>query len=212
MSKIAVLDLGAGNLHSVGKALECVAPDHQVLITENSKVILDCEHVVIPGQGAIGSWFQCLEKLALFDIVEAVLESRPVLGICLGLQALYGFSEEDGGVDGFGWLSGRVKRFPIEHGDSQRKLKVPHIGWNNVQQVAPHPLWRNIPNNARFYFVHSYYAESNELIEVSGRTHYGLSFVSAATRSNVLAVQFHPEKSHAQGLNFLRNFVSWDGS
>ena len=212
MSKIAVLDLGAGNLHSVGKALEYVAPDHQVLITENPKVILDCEHVVMPGQGAIGSWFQSLDKLALFDVVAVVLETRPVLGICLGLQALYGFSEEDGGVNGFGWLSGRVQRFPIAHRESKTQLKVPHIGWNNVQQLSPHPLWKDIPDNTRFYFVHSYYADSNETTEISGRTHYGLSFVSAATRSNVFAVQFHPEKSHVQGLNFLNNFVSWDGS
>ena len=212
VSRIAVVDLGTGNLHSVGKALERVASAQHVVITRDPKVILDSGHIVMPGQGAIGSWFQALDNWGLREVIMGVLADRPVLGICLGLQALYNFSEEDGGIMGFGWMSGHVRRFPVNHEKSGQILKVPHIGWNNVKQVASHPIWNGIADYSRFYFVHSYYADSDKEDEIAGRTSYGFPFISAAANGNVFAVQFHPEKSHDQGLTLLQNFVCWDGS
>ena len=212
MSHIAVVDLGAGNLHSVGKALERVAPRRSIEITNSPKTIRDAGHVVLPGQGAIGSWFRVLDRYGLRDIIANALTIKPILGICLGLQSLYEFSEEDNGTDGFGIMVGDVKRFPIAHHEDGKRLKVPHMGWNNVCQKGNHPLWRNIANDSRFYFVHSYYADSNESSQIAGMTSHGFSFISAAARSNVFAVQFHPEKSHRQGLMLLHNFVQWDGS
>ena len=211
MSRIAVVDLGTGNLHSVSKALERVAPDRVVEITHDPTVIRAAGHVVLPGQGAIGSWFHALDKGCLREVVTDVLTARPILGICLGLQALYAFSEEDGGTAGFGIMAGNVRRFPIRHEEKGQLLKVPHMGWNNVCQAVSHPLWRGIADDTRFYFVHSYYAHSAEPVEVAGTTAYGFSFISAAARANIFAVQFHPEKSHRQGLTLLRNFVRWDG-
>ena len=212
MSRIAVVDLGTGNLHSVSKALERVAPDREVVITSNPVVIRAAGHVVLPGQGAIGTWFRALSEKRLHQAIADALATRPVLGICLGLQALYSFSEENEGTQGFGFLTGSVHRFPSAHKDNGLALKVPHMGWNNVSQINPHSLWQGIVDNSRFYFVHSYYGRSTEPAEVAGTTTYGLSFTSAAARENVFAVQFHPEKSHYQGLMFLENFVQWDGS
>jgi len=211
VSRIVVVDLGSGNVHSVSKALEWVAPGRLVEITHDPAVIREAGHVVLPGQGAIGSWFHALDEWSLREAVNDVLAARPVLGICLGLQALYGFSEEDGGTVGFGLMAGSVRRFPNHHEEYGRPLKVPHMGWNNVCQESSHPLWRGIANNSRFYFVHSYYAHSADPAEIAGMTSYGFSFISAAARSNVFAVQFHPEKSHRQGLTLLENFVCWDG-
>ena len=211
MSRIAVVDLGTGNLHSVSKALERVAPGRVVEITHDPEVIRAAGHVVLPGQGAIGSWFHALDKGCLREVVTDVLTARPILGICLGLQALYTFSEEDGGTAGFGIMAGNVRRFPIRHEVQGQLLKVPHMGWNNVCQAVSHPLWRGIADDTRFYFVHSYYAHSTDPAEVAGTTAYGFSFISAAARANIFAVQFHPEKSHHQGLTLLQNFVRWDG-
>lgn len=213
MSRIAVVDLGTGNLHSVSKALERVAPPGRaVQITSNPAAIRAAGHVVLPGQGAIGTWFRTLGEEDLRRAVEDALQTQPVLGICLGLQALYSFSEENEGMKGFGLLAGSVRRFPDAHQENGSPLKVPHMGWNNVRQATSHSLWHNIPDDSRFYFVHSYYAESIELSEVTGTTEYGFSFTSSAARSNVFAVQFHPEKSHQQGLTLLQNFVRWDGN
>ena len=211
MSRIAVVDLGTGNLHSVSKALEKVASGRVVEITDDRVVIRRAGHVVLPGQGAIGSWFCALDKSNLRETVTDVLAARPVLGICLGLQALYAFSEEDGGTAGFGIMAGDVRRFPSDHEEHGQSLKVPHVGWNNVCQVGSHPLWRGIVDKTRFYFVHSYYTHSAEPKEIAGTTAYGFSFISDAAKSNVFAIQFHPEKSHRQGLTFLQNFVRWDG-
>jgi glutamine amidotransferase len=143
------------------------------------------------------------------------VQNRPFLGICLGLQALYDFSEEGGGVKGLSVLPGRVPRFPpagMHDAVTGQALKVPHMGWNQVHQVKDHPLWKDIPSGSRFYFVHSYYVEAGERAEVAGVTEYGLRFTSAAARANIFAVQFHPEKSAQAGLKLLENFMAWDGS
>lgn len=211
MSNIAVVDLGTGNLHSVSKALERVAVGQSVSVTRDPLVIKSAERIVLPGQGAIRSWLEALSAEGLETVLTEAIASKPVLGICLGLQSLYQSSEEDGGTEGLGVLSGRVKRFPATDFSGSR-LKVPHMGWNRVEQSISHPLWVGIGNGSRFYFVHSYYAPCAVADEVVGVTCYGVEFASAAARKNVFAVQFHPEKSHRHGLTLLANFVRWDGT
>ncbi len=215
MNTIAVIDYGMGNLRSVCKALEHVAPRARVMLTSDSDALVRADRVVFPGQGAIGGCIAELDRLSLRAAILQVMDTKPFLGICLGLQALFDRSEEGGGTDGLGVLPGRVSLFPREQmrepGDN-RALKVPHMGWNQVCQVAAHPLWRGIAQGARFYFVHSYYAEAANRGQVMAVTEYGIRFTSAAGRENIFAVQFHPEKSQQAGLRLLENFVSWDGS
>jgi glutamine amidotransferase len=211
MQRIAVVDLGTGNLHSVAKALEKVAPGARVSVTAEHARISDATHVVLPGQGAIGSWLDALSGAGLRDVIAGVIESRPVLGICLGLQALFDHSYEDGGTTGLGILSGAVRRFTPVSDSAGPALKVPHMGWNNVAQRCLHPLWQGINQDVRFYFVHSYYVDAAEPVDIAGTTEYGVRFTSAVARENVFAVQFHPEKSHHQGLQLLENFVLWNG-
>ncbi len=212
MPTVAVVDYGMGNLRSVCKALERVAPGHRVRLAHNAAELLDADRVVFPGQGAMAA---CMKALGAGGLQEALLDSaahKPFLGICLGLQALYDFSDEDGGVAGLGLLRGRVPRFAASVGNGGVRLKVPHMGWNQVRQSTAHPLWRGIPQDSRFYFVHSYYAEPDNPEEVCGVTEYGISFTSAAGRENLFAVQFHPEKSQLAGLTLLENFCRWDGT
>lgn len=209
MPHIAVVDLGTGNLHSVAKAIEKLASPGQVRITSEAAVIRSADRVVLPGQGAIASWFDALIGRGLADAVQNALGTKPVLGICVGMQALFDHSDEDGGIDALGLIAGSVRRF-----DHQRMtelgLKVPHMGWNRVTQSADHPLWEKIADGTRFYFVHSFYASALKKEYIVGITEYGAEFVSAVARENVCAVQFHPEKSHRQGLQLLENFLAWD--
>ena len=210
MHRIVVVDLGTGNLHSVAKAFEKVAPSAEVEVTSDLLRLEKADRVVLPGQGAIGSWFKALDERQLRNPVLSVLSSKPVLGICVGMQALFNRSEEDGGCEGLGLFDGEVRRF-CRSVDRKPQLKVPHMGWNNVRQSSNHPVWRGISQDARFYFVHSYYALATESSSVAATSDYGGEFVSAIARANIFAVQFHPEKSHEQGLKLLENFVCWDG-
>ena len=215
MNTVAVIDYGMGNLRSVVKAIEHVAPRARVRLTSNAEEVARAGRVVFPGQGAITGCMAALDACHLRAAVLQAAQTKPFLGICLGLQALYGFSEEGGGVKGLGVLPGRVPRFPpaaMRDAVTGQVLKVPHMGWNQVQQVTDHPLWKEIPSGSRFYFVHSYYAEAGERADVTGITEYGLRFTSAAARANIFAVQFHPEKSAQAGLKLLENFMAWDGS
>ncbi|MFC1664292.1 imidazole glycerol phosphate synthase subunit HisH [Pseudomonadota bacterium] len=215
MSSIAVVDLGTGNLHSVAKAIEHVSADCQVFVTNDANLIEQVDRVVLPGQGAIGSWMAALEKAGLKVALREALESKPVLGICLGLQALYPYSEEDGGIQGLDVLNGQVRHFLAAAAKLKASfgaLKVPHMGWNNVDQTQEHPLWRGIEDKSRFYFVHSYVVQSSDTSEIVGATNYGVTFTAAAARHNIFAVQFHPEKSQHAGLQLLSNFVAWDGN
>lgn len=206
MTTVAVIDYGMGNLRSVCKAIERVAPEASVRLAADAAAIRAADRVVFPGQGAIGGCVQALERNELRAAVFDALKRKPFLGICLGLQALYDFSEEGGGTGGLGVLPGQVRRFSPRPG-----LKVPHMGWNQVQQQGAHPLWRGIADGARFYFVHSYYADTADNASVAGVTEYGVRFTSAAARANIFAVQFHPEKSQQAGLTLLRNFMAWSG-
>lgn len=212
MTDIAVVDYGMGNLRSVAKALEHVAPDRSIIVTSDPQVIASAERVVFPGQGAMPD---CVRELDARGLRQPVLEaaaSKPFLGICIGLQLLFEHSEE-GNVAGLGLLPGRVRRFPAErmHDVVGNKLKVPHMGWNEVRQMRSHPLWAGITPGARFYFVHSYYVETDDRALEAAYTEYPFCFTSAVGRDNMFAVQFHPEKSQQAGLSLLLNFVNWDG-
>lgn len=214
MSRIAVVDFGTGNLRSVQKALEHVAPTARVAVTDDPAWIASADRVVFPGQGAMGSCVRTLDGKGLHPVLTQALKSKPFLGICLGLQALFEFSEEDGGTPGFGVLRGQVRHFAgLHNGATYGGLpyKIPHMGWNNVEQSQSHPLWHNIPNGSRFYFVHSYAPMSAVKEQVFGETEYGCRFTAVAGRANLFAVQFHPEKSQRYGLQLLENFVHWDG-
>ena len=215
MNTVAVIDYGMGNLRSVCKAIEHVAPKARVQLTASAADIRAASRVVFPGQGAIGGCMAALERGNLRESLLDAMKTKPFLGICLGLQALYDFSEEGGGTPCLSLLAGAVKRFPMEKMTEPATglpLKVPHMGWNQVRQTGAHPLWNGIPQDTRFYFVHSYYADSAETGDIAGETEYGLRFTSAAAHANIFAVQFHPEKSQRGGLRLLENFVSWDGS
>ena len=210
-SKIcAVIDYGMGNLHSAHGALQTVAPDTTVLVTSDPETILKADHVVLPGVGAIRDCMAEIRAQGIDQVVAEVRKTKPLLGICVGLQAMMDRSEENGGVDCMGLFPGQVKFFGKDLKENGEHLKVPHMGWNQVQQVA-HPLWSGIADNSRFYFVHSFYVAAENASQIKGRGHYGVDFAAAMGEDNVFAVQFHPEKSHNAGLSLLRNFLKWDG-
>ena len=203
MQTIAIVDYGMGNIRSVQKALEFVAPNDNCILTSDSQIIRDSDRVVFPGQGAMGSCMKALESNSLIEEIKSSFESKPFLGICLGLQLLFDYSEENNGTKGLSFIPGKVVKF------TNNKLTIPHMGWNNVNQVREHPLWHKITNNSRFYSVHSYYVEPIDSNYVYGTSDYGHEFVSAIAFDKIFAVQFHPEKSQSDGLQLLRNFVSW---
>jgi len=210
-SKIcAVIDYGMGNLHSAHGALQTVAPDTQVLVTGDPEVILKADHVVLPGVGAIRDCVAEIRAQGIDQVVREVAATKPLLGICVGLQAMMDRSEENGGVDCLGLFRGEVKYFGDDLEENGERLKVPHMGWNTVTQVS-HPMWMGIEDNTRFYFVHSYHVQAVNKEQVKGHGHYGVDFAAAMAQDNVFAVQFHPEKSHNAGLALLKNFLSWDG-
>ena len=203
MQQIAIVDYGMGNVRSVQKALEYVAPNDKCILTKDPQVIRDADRVVFPGQGAMGSCMNALESNSLIDEIKLSFKSKPFLGICLGLQLLFDYSEENQGTKGLSIVPGTVEKF------KSNELKIPHMGWNNVDQVKDHPLWHNIDNNSRFYSVHSYFVKPIDSNCVVGTTNYGHTFTSAIAIDKVFAVQFHPEKSQSDGLQLLTNFVSW---
>ena len=210
MQQVAVIDFGMGNLRSVEKAVRYVGGDTvDVLVTAEPERIAAADRVVFPGQGAIGD---CMVQLAAHGLeasIRAAIREKPFLGICIGLQALMEESEEDGGTPGLAAYRGRVARFPRHDPATGSRLKVPHMGWNQVRQAKPHPLWRGIEDGERFYFVHSYYVEPADPGLVVGSTDYAFGFASAIAAGNVFAVQFHPEKSQRPGLRLLSNFFDW---
>ncbi|HET9112600.1 MAG TPA: imidazole glycerol phosphate synthase subunit HisH [Burkholderiales bacterium] len=209
---IAVIDYGMGNLRSVSKALEYVAPGASVAVTADADVIRRAARVVFPGVGAMAECMRELEERGLVEAVREAAASKPFLGICLGMQMLFEHSEE-GDAAGLGILPGRVRRFAdaAMYDNRNERLKVPHMGWNEVHQAVPHALWRGIADEARFYFVHSYYVEAGNPAIVAGYSHYPFPFTCAVAADNVFAVQFHPEKSQSAGLALLANFTAWDG-
>lgn len=251
MVDIAVVDYGMGNLRSVQQALRTVAPDASIAVTSEPHEVAQAARVVFPGQGAMPDCMRELDARGLREAVLQVARSKPFLGICIGLQMLFEHSAE-GNIPGLGILPGKVVRFPGNLRDAQgNKLKVPHMGWNQVHQIASHhslpagestvalspsggvnsasslldsrlptfggkldrglhPLWQGIPQDARFYFVHSYYVQPQDDALVQATSCYPQPFVCAVARDNLFAVQFHPEKSQSAGLALLRNFVDWN--
>jgi glutamine amidotransferase len=200
--KIAVVDYGMGNLRSVSKAIEHVAPEARVLVTADPEEIRAADRVEVPGQGAMPD---CMRQLAASGAREAVVEAagrKPFLGICIGLQMLFDRAEE-GDTPGLGLIPGRVPRFKVSG------LKIPHMGWNEVFQVRSHPLWRGVASGSRYYFVHSYYPAPDDAALTAATCVYGTPFTCAVARDNIFAVQFHPEKSQSAGLQLLSNFVTW---
>jgi len=209
MTDIAVIDYGMGNLRSVAKALEQVAPRRVVTVTSDARVVSGAARVVFPGQGAMPDCMREMERRGLRDAIVAAALEKPFLGICIGLQMLFERSEE-GGVAGLGLFAGSVRRFADPLRDAEgAKLKVPHMGWNEVHQAIDHPMWRGVPDASRFYFVHSYYVEPADPGVTAGCSRYPAPFTAAVARDNIFAVQFHPEKSQAAGLRLLANFVEW---
>ena len=210
MKTVAIVDYGMGNLRSVAKAVEHVAPDHTVVVTADPSVLSSAGRIIVPGQGAMPDCMRELKARGLADAVVRAAAEKPFLGICIGLQMLFEHSEE-GDIAGLGLLPGQVRRFPDQAmvDAAGVRLKVPHMGWNEVRQAEAHPLWKDISDGSRFYFVHSYYVEPAAPDVIAGSTHYGIAFTSAVARANIFAVQFHPEKSATAGLKLLENFMCW---
>lgn len=221
-NRIAVVDYGMGNLRSVEQALRHVTEGTdaaEVVLASTPDVVASADRIVFPGQGAMRDCMAELDARNLRQAVKDAAASKPFLGICIGLQMLFEHSEE-GDAAGLGILPGQVKRFAgnLRGADGQR-LKVPHMGWNQVSQVAQtqgaqtsHALWSGIDDQAYFYFVHSYHVVPDDPALIVGRTEYGLPFTAAVARDNIFAIQCHPEKSARDGLQLLRNFVSWTPS
>ena len=210
---VAVIDYGMGNLHSVASALEHVGAD-KVVVTHDAEQIRAADRVVFPGVGAMRDCMAEIRRLKCDQLLaDALVEQhKPVLAICVGMQALLSHSQENGGVDCLNLVPGEVRYFgsPLKDADGQR-LKVPHMGWNEVRQVRDHPLWVGIEDRTRFYFVHSYYVDALDRDLVTGALEYGVRADAALARDNLFAVQFHPEKSHTAGLQLLKNFLEWNG-
>ena len=215
MSTIAVVDYNMGNLRSVTQALQHVAPTHtEIKITSNPDEILHADHVVFPGQGAARDCMSELQSRELVDVVMEAAQSKPFLGICMGMQVLLQSSEENDGVDLMDAYQGQVKHFEGvigRHDASGERLKIPQMGWNRIQQTQDHPLWKGIESGSRFYFVHSYFSVPEDDTLTAGTTNYGIDYTSAIAKDNVFAIQAHPEKSADDGLQLLRNFTQWDG-
>lgn len=211
MSSVAVIDYGMGNLHSIEKALQHASPEVDVQIVSDVAAIQQADRIVFPGVGAIRDCMLALDSSGLSDVIKEVAKSKPFLGICLGMQALLTDSEENDKTACLDIFKGHVIHFSKHLQDAKGdRLKIPHMGWNQVCQKE-HPLWEGIPQNSRFYFVHSYYAKPDSEKDTIATTQYPQAFTSALAKDNIFAVQFHPEKSQAVGLQLLKNFLSWDG-
>ncbi len=214
MQSVAVIDYGMGNLHSVERALRHEAPPGmQIVLTDDLAVIREADRLVFPGQGAAADAMQALRVLGLDRVLPELAATRPFLGMCLGQQILLDWSAENGGVGLLGVIPGKVERFPGHAIDREgRRLKIPHMGWNVVRQVQDHPLWQGLPRESWFYFVHSYRVLPTRAEDVVGETDYGDPFASVIARGSMFAMQCHPEKSAADGLRLLNNFLRWDGA
>ena len=210
MTKIALLDYGMGNLHSVSKALTNVGVE--VSITNDPKVVAAADKIVFPGVGAMRDCMIGMREAGIDDVVRDAVFNKPVMAICVGMQALFDKSAENGGTECLGILQGTVEAFDPTWTDEQgATIKVPHMGWNTITEMdSSHPLWRGIEDNAHFYFVHSYYCAPNDNSQVAAICDYGQPFCASIIKDNLFATQFHPEKSNTAGLQLLKNFVEWN--
>jgi len=212
MKKIVVVDYGMGNLRSVAQALRAVAPEADVQISGDPAAIDAADRIVLPGQGAMRDCMRSLNESGVRDALLRSAASKPMMGVCVGEQMLFDVSEEGGNTPGLGLLPGKVVRFQLDGmlQEDGSRFKVPQMGWNQVRQRAPHPMWDGIPDNAWFYFVHSYFAQPAQAEHGAAETVYGQPFCCAVARDNIFATQFHPEKSAATGLQLYKNFIHWN--
>jgi len=212
MKKIVVVDYGMGNLRSVAQALRAVAPEADVVISGDPAAIDAAERIVLPGQGAMRDCMGSLRESGVQEALMRAAASKPMMGVCVGEQMLFDASEENGNTPGLGLLPGKVVRFQLDGmlQEDGSRFKVPQMGWNQVRQRMPHAMWGGIPDNAWFYFVHSYFAQPEVDAQSVGETVYGAPFCCAVARDNIFATQFHPEKSAATGLQLYKNFIHWN--
>ena len=213
--KVAIVDYGMGNLHSVLKSVqaarELAGVPAEIVLTDQPEIVWAADKVIFPGQGAMPDCMAALQRSGLGEAVQHSLANKPFFGICVGAQLLFDHSEE-GNTAGLGWFAGEVKRFAANQHDAQgNKLKVPHMGWNTVHQTQAHPLFKDVAQDTRFYFVHSYYFAPADDALIFGSSDYPTPFACIVGKDNVFATQFHTEKSHDGGLLLLRNFLHWNG-
>ena len=209
MADIVIIDYGMGNVHSVAKALTNILDKKsKVKISKSISEIKKSTHIVFPGQGAVSECMSNINKNFEINELKEIIKKKPFLGICMGLQVLMGSSTENNGVSCLDIIDGEVLSIRDK---LDKNLKIPHMGWSEVAQQNNHPLWDGIKNKSYFYFVHSYYVSPDKKNDILATTSYGFDFVSAIARENMVAVQFHPEKSSKTGLKLLQNFLSWDG-
>ncbi len=210
MQTVAIVDFSFGNIRSVHNALcRLAGPSTDVRVATEPSVIEQADRVVFPGQGAARHCMLALREKGLAEAVRNAARDRPFLGICMGMQILMEYSEENDGVDCLGMLAGGTRAF-APHVEKGEGFKIPHMGWNRIGQ-APHPLWEDVPDHSYFYFVHSYYTAPRDQAAIVGRTDYVVRFASAVAKNRMFAMQSHPEKSGEHGLTLLRNFLHWDG-
>lgn len=213
--KVAIVDYGMGNLHSVLKSVQAAREladvSAEIVLTDQPEIVWAADKVIFPGQGAMPDCMAALQRSGLGEAVQHSLANKPFFGICVGAQLLFDHSEE-GNTAGLGWFAGEVKRFAANQHDAQgNKLKVPHMGWNTVHQTQAHPLFKDVAQDTRFYFVHSYYFAPADDALILGNSDYPTPFACIVGKDNVFATQFHTEKSHDGGLLLLRNFLHWNG-
>ena len=207
MTEIAVIDYGMGNVHSVSKALVKVSEKNtKVIVTNSMNEIRKCSHIVFPGQGAALECMKNINKYLDIEEFKIIIHEKPFLGICMGLQVLMSSSDENNVTNCLDIFDGEVKSIKDNLKD---KLKIPHMGWSQVAKCYDHPIWKNIKNNSYFYFVHSFFVKPKNEKEILSKTFYGFDFVSGLSKENIVAVQFHPEKSSKDGLQLLQNFINW---
>lgn len=212
MQTITVIDYGMGNLHSVVKALEYVAPNQKISLSNDLETIKAADRIVFPGQGAAKDCMQAIHANGLNETILETAKNKPFLGICMGMQVLVSHSEENGGTSCLGLYAANVSAFANPLVDNSGvHLKVPQMGWNSIRQAQHHPLWSGIPDNSRFYFVHSYFLDVMHSDLHAGTCNYGHDFSAVIAKDNVFAMQCHPEKSAEHGLQLLTNFTQWDG-
>jgi imidazole glycerol-phosphate synthase subunit HisH len=210
---VAVVDYGMGNLRSVANAVKASAQGTKfdVIITQRPEQVRAAERIVLPGQGAMRDCMACLRDSGLQEAVLEAAASKPMFGVCVGMQMLLDHSDEQD-TPGLGLFKGNVHKFELQgrlQPDGSR-YKVPQMGWNRVFQTQPHPIYQGVPDQSWFYFVHSFYAKPSIAVHSAGETEYGQRFTAALARDNIFATQFHPEKSAAQGLQLYRNFLHWN--
>jgi glutamine amidotransferase len=204
LNTIAIVDYGMSNLSSVVKAVEYVAPNQKVIISSNPKEIDNADKIIFPGQGAARKCINSIFDKNLDKVIKKISSEKPFLGICMGMQVLMDYSEENNGIDCLGLIKGKVKKF---QSTQKNQMKIPHMGWNKISKKNEHPIWNKIDNDSYFYFVHSYFIEPEDKTNIIGETKYGDNFCSVIAKNNIIAIQGHPEKSSKAGLQFLKNFI-----